>query len=534
MFLLAARRSRAAAQRILPSKAVTATRSMSFLDQIFSYGEKPSAPAVAGSSGFQLALLGYISLTMCPVDSLQAILKKDPSFLMGHILVGASEYLHPRLHSESLDAPRRLATAKSLLDQASAPEKLHVRALDALVSGRFREASLIYETLLREDCTDLLALKCAFDVYSILGDKRNMLDTISRVLPQLPSSHPGYSHVLALQAFGLQERGDFAAAESLANRAMSMNDEDAGAFHALLHIYECQGKHQDGSSVVMRHQDAWSTFSVLRSHVYIHWIFFLIETGRFDRVLQLLKNEVFVPNELLSANVLSDLTQVYWRLRFAGYDTPDILADLDGQWQAVISDVGAVPLTPLAALHAHVRGLNPSYLPTTMSQSITSLARPQEASLLPVQSASAFTSNAAALEAELGTRVLPFSHGLPGQVELDVIATLKDALTAYGKGQYNDVVEKLLAVRGLVHVVGGSLVEAEMFEILLIDAARCSSQFDVARLILNERINVKPQSAQYWKTYGDILEELHDEEGVDGARRMSYVLGLGQAGTSAA
>ncbi|RHY07129.1 hypothetical protein DYB25_011387 [Aphanomyces astaci] len=163
-----------------------ASRSMSFFDKMFSYGgnDDVKASSAGGSSGYQLALLGYVAGTMFPKDSLKRILTNDPGFLMGH-------------------------------------------------------------------------------------------DTISRVLPQWQTNHQGYSHLMSLQAFAVQERGDFAAAESLAHRSMSMNNEDGSA--------------------------------------------------------------------------------LYWRLRFAGFDVPFVLEELDRQWTAVVKDAETVPLSPLAALHAHVR-----------------------------------------------------------------------------------------------------------------------------------------------------------------------------------
>lgn len=51
-------------------------------------------------------------------------------------------------------------------------EKLHVLALDAMVAGRYREATVIYETILLHDHRDLLALRCCFDLYLILGYAR--------------------------------------------------------------------------------------------------------------------------------------------------------------------------------------------------------------------------------------------------------------------------------------------------------------------------------------------------------------------------
>lgn len=51
----------------------------------------------------------------------------------------------------------------------SPAEKMHVLALDGMVHGRFREAAVIYETILTQNHSDLLALRCCFDLYLLLG-----------------------------------------------------------------------------------------------------------------------------------------------------------------------------------------------------------------------------------------------------------------------------------------------------------------------------------------------------------------------------
>lgn len=55
------------------------------------------------------------------------------------------------------------------IEDAPLSEKLHVLALDAMVSGRYREAAVVYETILLHDHRDLLALRCSFDLYLMLG-----------------------------------------------------------------------------------------------------------------------------------------------------------------------------------------------------------------------------------------------------------------------------------------------------------------------------------------------------------------------------
>ncbi|KAF0724083.1 hypothetical protein AaE_009815, partial [Aphanomyces astaci] len=289
--------------------------------------------------------------------------------------------------------------------------------------------------------------------------------------------------------------------------------------------------------------------------------------------------------KVLSANGLVDVTQVYWRLRFAGFDVPFVLEELDRQWTAVVKDAETVPLSPLAALHAHsvFSLLRPeSDTPQISGKSAKRpcvvhtylhVHRTNESSDMYIDQA--FACDVQALHAAwVGQglsidRIVQFSHRLPGNTHIQcipscngeghVVATLLDAISAYAKGQFHVAVDKLLSVRGHLHVVGGTRVEAEFFELLLVDACVThlhgprilatrpgqaaphrtvlrphSSLLRILLMFDSTSLNIKPHSAQYWKTYGDIMEDLQDEAGVDGARRMSYVLGLGQAGTNAA
>ena len=52
--------------------------------------------------------------------------------------------------------------------------------------------------------------------------------------------------MLSLHAFGLGECGDYAAAESAALRALELEPDDVRAEHALLHVFEMQGRAAEG------------------------------------------------------------------------------------------------------------------------------------------------------------------------------------------------------------------------------------------------------------------------------------------------
>ncbi|GMF12553.1 unnamed protein product [Phytophthora lilii] len=106
-----------------------------------------------------------------PKFMLQQVLADDAPFLMGHVLVGASQWLAPLMHQDALDAVERLQVATSIAEQgeATTAEKMHVLALDAMVHGRHHEAAAVYETILQQDHSDLLALRCCYDIYLFLG-----------------------------------------------------------------------------------------------------------------------------------------------------------------------------------------------------------------------------------------------------------------------------------------------------------------------------------------------------------------------------
>jgi len=58
--------------------------------------------------------IGRRFLSNNPDWSLLQVLEDDKSFLMGHVLVGASESLAPQSHEDSLDAKARLDLAASI------------------------------------------------------------------------------------------------------------------------------------------------------------------------------------------------------------------------------------------------------------------------------------------------------------------------------------------------------------------------------------------------------------------------------------
>ena len=58
---------------------------------------------------------------------------------------------------------------------------------------------------------------------------KNMLAVVTRRLPSWSPNDAGYSHLLGMQAYGMQAAGWLDAAEALAEKTLSMNGNDRWA-----------------------------------------------------------------------------------------------------------------------------------------------------------------------------------------------------------------------------------------------------------------------------------------------------------------
>ncbi len=74
-------------------------------------------------------------------------------------------------------------------------------------------ACTLWEEVLRDHPTDLLALKFAHDAYFYLGDQHGKRDSVARVLPKWSARIPCYSYLKGMHAFGLEECGDYEKSE---------------------------------------------------------------------------------------------------------------------------------------------------------------------------------------------------------------------------------------------------------------------------------------------------------------------------------
>ena len=154
-----------------------------------------------------------------PVASVDKAIAESPDFVMAHAL---RAWLH-LLGTE----PAGIAVARASRDAAwtlpaTAQEQGHLNAIGHLIEGRWHAAAQVMEDVAIEYPRDLLALQVGHQLDFFRGEARMLRDRIARALPAWSNSVPGYHAMLGMHAFGLEETGDYIAAEVAGRTAVAL------------------------------------------------------------------------------------------------------------------------------------------------------------------------------------------------------------------------------------------------------------------------------------------------------------------------
>jgi tetratricopeptide (TPR) repeat protein len=440
---------------------------------------------VTSSSSHSVALLdeavsAYLGARKHTTELVAEVIAYDPENILAHCLNG---YL--LMHAgkiESAANARRFLTIAIHLDEihgATQREKLHITALEAWIDGDFISACRSWEAILAVHPLDILALRLCQFMTSYLGDSQGIRDCVARVLPAWDCAIPGYGFVLGCYAYGLEESGDYAAAESTGRRAVDLNPSDLWAAHAVTHVMEMEGRPREGIAWVTALQDQWSDCNNFVFHVSWHECLFHLSLEEFDRVLDLYDHKV----RAQSTDEYLDITNaaaLLWRLEQLNVNVGHRWTELAERSASHIDD----HLFILADLHyliALAAGANHS----TIERSIHSCTRYAAAGI-----------------------------GTEGQVMQDVGLSIAKAIVAHRRGAYGDAANLLVPVKSMMNRVGGSHAQRDIFDQLLIDSAVRSGRFDLARQLLVERTSRRPHDIWSLRSLVSLLTASDDSGGL--------------------
>src|SRR5690606_13057491 len=115
-----------------------------------------------------------------------------------------------------------------------------------------------------------IALQVGHQLDFFIGDSRMLRDRIARALPHWSPSMPGWHGLLGMHAFGLEESGDYAAAEAQGRRAIEFERRDSWAQHAVAHVLEMQGRRREGIAWMRDNEEGWAPDNFFAVHNWWH------------------------------------------------------------------------------------------------------------------------------------------------------------------------------------------------------------------------------------------------------------------------
>jgi len=443
--------------------------------------ELTTASAVAVES-FDALVSAYLGLRTDVEARLDDVFAADPDMVLAHCLKGGFLMLGcDRKFDAATDACIAAAVASIAERGGTGREKGHLAALRAWRAGDMVAAERAWEAILVEAPLDIVALRMAHYVHIYMGDARRLRDAPKRVAHAWEPSTPDYGFFLGVRAFGLEEAGEYIAAEALSRQALAINGADIWSMHALAHVMEMEGRWREGIAAVAAHENGWNLCNHFAYHIWWHQCLYLVELEEFDEALALY--DTCVRGEETDDYLdMCNGASLLWRLEAEGVDA-------GGRWEE-LADKSARRTRDnlLAFVDAH-------YM-----VALAAGGRGEAGALLAaMEEAATERTTEAAVFAEVGV-------------------PLGRATAAYHAGDFDATVEHLAPVRYRVWRIGGSRAQRDLFQQMLITAALKAGRFADARAFLAERAGERRQSPWNQRTLASVLDGLGDDAGAEAAR----------------
>ncbi|MER9179476.1 tetratricopeptide repeat protein [Mesorhizobium sp. M0767] len=419
------------------------------------FGLTLSGATEAGFSSYSRAVRELQCFIGDPVGSVDRAIAEVPGFVMAHVFKG---YLFGLATEREATAVAKACHEAALPLAATTREQAHVAALGHLADGRWHGAARVLEDIAIEFPLDALALQTGHQIDFFTGNGRMLRDRIGRALPSWQSGMPGYHAILGMQAFGLEEMGDYARAEKLGRTAVDLEPRDGWAQHAVARVMEMQSRQKDGILWMRANPEAWTRESFLQVHNWWHLALFHYDLGETDEVLALYDGPIYGERSTLALNMV-DASAILWRLHLGGVDVGERWTALAANWlpkasagHYAFNDAHAMMAFVGAGLEAPARGL----------------LEAQREAMRGKDDNAAFTR--------------------------DVGHPLTLAIKAFGEGDYAGTIRLIRPIRAIAHRFGGSHAQRDVIDLTLIEAALRSGDGALARALAAERALARPDS----------------------------------------
>jgi hypothetical protein len=261
-----------------------------------------------------------------------------------------------------------------------------------------------------------------------------------------------------MQAFGLEEMGDYAHAEVAGRRAVELEPRDGWAQHAVAHVLEMQGRIGEGIAWMSGNPDAWSRDSFFAVHNWWHLALYHLDRAETDEVLRLFDGPIFGTRSAVAMDLI-DAAALLWRLHLRGEAVGDRWMAVADNWQAFASAANYA-FNDAHAVMAFVGAGRPERIAEVMDAQDRAMA--------------------AAGDNARFTR----------EVGRPVILGLK----AFGEGNYAGCIAAIQPVIPIANRFGGSHAQRDVLDLTVMEAAFRLPDPALARALGAERRSMKPDS----------------------------------------
>lgn len=419
-------------------------------------GNPLSGATAATASLYCSGLRAFNLYSEDPFPYLEQAAAEAPEFVMAQLL---QVYMYA-----TATEPAATQQARSLLEKASAmpmneAESSHIATLRLLLAGNWQAAAEQLDYHNARHPHDLVAIQCGhlMDFYRANG--RDLRDRIARVLPHWSAGIPGYSLLLGMYAFGLEECGDYAKAEDYGRNALDLEPFDCWAHHAVAHVLEMQGRAREGIEWMVSREPFWAGDSnFFKVHNWWHRALYHLDLEQVDVALALYDESVRGEPSAVALDMV-DASALLWRLALLDVDVRARSLALASYWDQH-ADGWSYPFNDWHATMA--------YLGAGQAASVdrlrTRLLEPRE----PTSDVDHWAKQTA----------LPLIEGF----------------TAFWHGNYAQAIQQLHGARYIFNRFGGSHAQRDIIDWTLAEAAIRNGERDLAEAFMNERLALKPHS----------------------------------------
>ncbi|WHZ10142.1 MAG: TPR domain-containing protein [Burkholderiaceae bacterium] len=410
------------------------------------------------------ALWHLVSFYGDPFSVLDALIAADPGWGLAQVM--KADFVLTVTEPAWLPQARAaLVAAEPLMAGASARERAHYGAAQLALDGRWREACAAWDQILQRHPRDLLALISAhlFDFYR--GDARSLRARVARVRPEWDTGDALYTYVLGMHAFGLEECNLYPLAEECGRAALALDPRGPWAVHAVAHVMEMQGRHEEGARWLRERRDDWAPDNGLAVHNWWHLALFQLESLDTDGALALYDAQIGGDASQVNLQWL-DCAALLWRIALLGADVGERWQALARAWADPIGHAGYYAFNDVHALLALMGGGG-------NAQALLERCR---------ERAQTDATDNRAMAKEVG---LPLMAGL----------------AAFPRGDMAEVEAQLYPLRTVAHHFGGSHAQRDLIDqTLLAAAAAPGGNRALGLALLNERRLAKPRTplTQHW------------------------------------